>query len=410
MLAAAAGSAGFARGGVRLAAVLVLAAASAPSTAHAIPAFARAYGVPCSSCHSFITRRHQFGDAFRKAGFHWPDAAEGASTEREPIELRGTAALAAWLPTTIPFSIEGATSVSVTTDDEVDPPLSFGTPNLQLLMGAAFGDHVSVFGTWTGTGPPTELYFHFARFADRPELNLRVGLFEQTTTLFKSNDQLIARFQHGSQPISGHVLSQPRLGVEANGVLSFLGDRTFWAAGVVQNDDFGSHFDGYYHLEQKIGGMTMLGQEPEIDLMAEPTFWENVHATIGHFGYLGRVRDLDGTDTHEIRRFGLEGRLYAHGLTLWGGAIVGFDEDLQTERDVLSLTWFVEAGYALTSWLAVQYAYQYLDSSDLEEERQQHDVGFVALITENVRARLKLSFSDDGVRNDRLEAQLLAAF
>ena len=32
------------------------------SPAQAIPAFARAYNVPCSSCHSFITRRHEFGD------------------------------------------------------------------------------------------------------------------------------------------------------------------------------------------------------------------------------------------------------------------------------------------------------------------------------------------------------------
>ena len=52
-----------------LAIALVLALAE---PAQAIPAFARRYGVPCATCHSAITRRNEFGDAFRKAGYRWP--------------------------------------------------------------------------------------------------------------------------------------------------------------------------------------------------------------------------------------------------------------------------------------------------------------------------------------------------
>ena len=63
---------------VRTAAVLVLTIVLgwglAPPVAHAIPPFARAYDVPCSTCHNpTITRRSEFGDVIRKQGYHWPD-------------------------------------------------------------------------------------------------------------------------------------------------------------------------------------------------------------------------------------------------------------------------------------------------------------------------------------------------
>lgn len=393
-----------------LAALAVVAITWPTPKAYAFPVFARAYDVPCSSCHSFITRRHQFGDVFRKSGYHWPSMAEDLSDEVEATELRGTAAVAGFLPSTVPLAIEGQIAGSYTTDPEVDNALNGGSPNLTLLMAAALGDHASIFGTWTGTGPPDELYAHFARIGGLPELNLLVGQFEQTTTLFKSNDDLITGFQLGSSIISGHKVSQSRFGVEANGVLRFLGDRTFWAAGVVQNEGFGSHWDGYYHLEQKIGGMTLLGEEPEIDLMAEESFWESVHATVSTWGYFGTVRDVAGTDSADVQRFGFDVRLFVHGLTLYGGVMLGVDRDLTNSRDVTSLTWFAELAYPITSWLAALYAYQFQDSTDLELERQRHDVGLVAIILENIRARVRFSFTDDDTRNDTLEAQLLMAF
>lgn len=393
-----------------LAAFAVVAIGWPTPKAYAFPVFARAYDVPCSSCHSFITRRHQFGDVFRKAGYHWPSMAENLSDEVEATELRGTAAIAGFLPSTVPLALEGQLAVSHSTDPEVDNALAAGSPNLTLLMATALGDHASIFGTWTGTGPPDELYAHFARIGGLSELNLIVGQFEQTTTLFKSNDDLITGFQLGSSVISGHKVSQSRFGVEANGVLSFLGDRTFWAAGVVQNDDFSSHWDGYYHLEHKIGGMSLLGEEPEIDLMADESFWEAVHATISTWGYFGTVRDIAGSDTADVQRFGVDLRLFVHGLTLYSGVMLGIDRDLANSRDVTSLTWFAELGYPITSWLEVLYAFQFQDSTDLETERQRHDIGVVALLIENIRARIRFSFTDDDIRNDTLEAQLLMAF
>jgi len=378
------------------------------SDAKAIPAFARAYNVPCASCHSAITRRHEFGDVFRKGGFRWPMMAEGASSELEIVELTGIGALDAWLPRTVPISVEGTFAASMSTDDTTEPVV-IGSPSLTLLSGAAFGEHVSLFGRWSTSGPAAELYLHLARLGGLPEVNLRAGYFEQTTTQFRPNENLMGSYLHGTSPISGFIPSAPRGGIEANGVLRFLGSRTFYAGGLVQNADLGSNMDGYFRLEQKIGGISLLGEEPEIDLMADESFWDSVYATVGGWGYFGRVGDLLGTNTHQIRRFALEANLYVHGFTLQGAVMMGFDEELMANRDVTSISWFLEAQYPLLSWLSLVYIYQYQDSNDLERERQQHDAGILALITENVRTRLKFSFSDDGVDNDIVELQFLAA-
>ncbi len=376
--------------------------------AHAIPAFARTYNVPCASCHSFITRRNEFGDVFRKSGFRWPLMAEGGSPELEVTELKGIGLLDAWLPRTVPISVEGALSGSVSTDPDAEP-ITIGTPALTLISGAAFGEHVSLFGRFSTTGPPAELYVHFARLGDLPELNLRAGYFEQTTTQFRPNENLLGSYLHGTSAISGFIPSQARGGIEANGVLRFLGSRTFYAGGIVQNADLGSNMDGYFRLEQKIGGINLLGQEPEIDLMEEESFFDQVYATVAGWCYFGRVGDITGFNTHRIRRFALEGSLYVHGFTLQGAMMLGFDDEVRTNRAINSVSWFLEAQYPIASWLSVVYIYQYQDSNDLMRERQQHDAGIIALITENVRTRLKFSYSDDGVKNDIVELQILAA-
>jgi hypothetical protein len=334
--------------------------------------------------------------------------ADAASTELDVVELKGIGALDAWLPRSVPISVAGALGASVSTDDTVEP-IVVGLPSLTLLSGAAFGDHVSVFGRFSTTGPPAELYLHLARLGGLPEVNLRAGYFEQTTTQFRPNEALLGRYLHGSSPVSGFIPSAARGGVEANGVLRFLGARTFYAGGLVQNRDLGSNMDGYFRLEQKIGGISLLGEEPELDIMADESFWDSVYATVGGWGYFGRVGDITGTNTHDVRRFALEASLYVHGFTLQGAVMMGFDEEIAANRAVNSISWFVEAQYPILSWLSVVYIYQYQDSNDLLLERQQHDAGLVALITENVRTRLKFSFSDDDVDNDIVELQILAA-
>src|SRR5215472_9494236 len=43
-----------------------------PSPSHAIPAFARMYGLSCSTCHIDFPKLNDFGKAFKDAGFKFP--------------------------------------------------------------------------------------------------------------------------------------------------------------------------------------------------------------------------------------------------------------------------------------------------------------------------------------------------
>src|SRR6185295_20010804 len=69
-------------------------------SAQAIPAFAREYNVSCSTCHTLVTRRNEFGDAFRRAGYHWPGGDQGDQSARAmtPVEMKGQALGTGLLP------------------------------------------------------------------------------------------------------------------------------------------------------------------------------------------------------------------------------------------------------------------------------------------------------------------------
>jgi hypothetical protein len=375
--------------------------------AHGIPAFGRRYGVPCATCHSAITRRNEFGDAFRKAGYRWPGLIdEEAGTA--PIEMRGISAMRTLLPAQTPIALSSAIATAYTNDPEVDDEVTLGRPTLNVLFGGIFGQHVSVFGTWSATaaGLPDELVLHLARPWDRPELNVRLGLIEQSTTLFKSNEALLARFLIGSSSLHGHAVSRSRVGAEGNGVIA---RRVFWAAGVVQNAGPGSNYDSYYHLSAKLGGMDFLGNEPDVDL-THPRASQDLSFTIAHWGYWGRVDSSLGEPVFRIRRFGAEGKLLFRDFALIGGAMLGLDRDLMTYEDDRSLTWFAEVSYPLLTWLIPMYLYQYEDAQSFEREVQRHDVGVILLPLENMRVRLKYTYTDDAVKNEEAELQVFMAF
>lgn len=377
-----------------------------PREALAIPAFAREYGVPCQTCHVVIGRRNEFGDVFRKWGFHWPGSVDRDRSARRdpPVGLEGIALWPSFLPSKIPLAVAASMAGSYTTDPNADPALTFSNPSLRILLGGSIGNHLGFFGTWTGgSNPPDELYLHVTRVFDRPEINFMFGRLEQTTTLFKGNEAIVSRYLLSSAGINGHAVSTGRLGAEYNGV--FFG-RTFLAAGAVQNAGIGSSVDLYYHVSQRLGGMDLLGHEPDIDLEA-PSLLDDFVVSLGHWGYRGHVRGADGEDAYLIRRFGLDLQVRFLELNLWAGAMLGLDGDIAALRPVRNLTWFGELSYEVFSWLMLAYLYQYQDRTQAATETQLHDFAILFLPFENVRVRVKFAFSDDGEKNEVGEAQLL---
>jgi hypothetical protein len=326
--------------------------------------------------------------------------------------MRGASLLGGFLPARPPIGL--ITYFSGGSSRETKQA-SFGNPALSLVFGGNLGAHTSVFGVWSGSGSPSELAANFSRIANRRELNLKVGLFEQNTTLFKSNEALLGNgYLIGSAAPSGHAVQAGRLGVEANGVVA---RRFFYAAGVVQNGGPGSHGDVYYHIGTKQGGMTFGGDEPDVDF-DNPSFWDNASVQVAHWAYFGRVEDA-GKPTARVRRFGLDAQLNLPFGSVWAGAMSGRDRDFTkadpTTGDWLinkSFTWFGEATYRVTSSVMAAYIYQYHDASDRPkgDEIQTHDVGLIGLLQDNIRLRLKFRYTPDGKKNEAVDLQLLIGF
>jgi hypothetical protein len=389
----------------------------APKAAQAIPPFAREYGVPCSTCHITVTRRNEFGDAFRRAGYRWPTKLESDQDGRPvpPVEMRGASLLDGLLPARPPIGLIAYFAAAYTNDDQTKHQSSFANPLFNIVFGSNLGKHASMFGTVSSNGTPNELVAHFSRLANRRELNLRVGLIEQSTTLFKTNESLLGAYLIGTANPTGHAMQTARNGAELNGV---VGKRLFYAVGAVQNNGAGSALDGYYHVGTKIGGMSYRGDEPDIDF-DKPSFWDESSLQVAHWGYLGTTEE-GGVKTAHIRRYGFDVQLNLPHASLWSGVMAGFDRDLTKIGPGLpvngihnkSLTWFGEASYRATSWLTAAYIYQFHDASSLVEGAaiQVHEVGLIALAMDNLRIRLKFKYTPDDVKNEALDLQALIGF
>jgi hypothetical protein len=385
--------------------VLFAALAAWPRPGWAIPPFAREYGVPCSTCHLTVTRRNEFGDAFRRAGYRWP-AAEGKAQGDASVPMHGSTPWDALLPSRPPIGLVAFFSSSYSSDRALKRKLTLGSPSFNLLFGTSLGPHAAVFATWAGRGAPNELLLHLARLGGLSWLNLKLGLFEQSTTLFKNNESLLSSYLLGSSGLSGHAVAVSRIGAEASGT---VGGRLFWAAGLVENNGPGTPTDGYYHLGYKLGGMSFRGEEPDIDL-DNPARWDRAWLSLGHWGYFGNVETADGSPAAAIRRLGLDAQLDLGRGSLWGGFMAGFDRDEVLVATNRSVTWFGEASFRITSFLTAMYLYQFQDASSLAHAAQLHDVGLVGLLMDNLRVRLRFSASQDRVRNESADLQLLVGF
>ena len=397
--------------------IAIVAAMIAPTIAGlddaaAVPAFARKYHVPCSTCHSFITRRNEFGEVFRLNGYRWPENEEVDGAAPAGIEMKGSSLLDGFLSEGLPVAVSITSAASVTfrgkdaTGERTPRAVTLGSPTPNLLFGGAISQNVTFFGAWAGQGAPSELVVFIRRLGNRPEFNLRLGRFEQTTTMFKNNEALLSRYQLGTSALSGFALVAGRVGAELSG---FLGDQTFYAIGVVQDGGPGTRPDAYYQISHKFGGIDLFGRQPDVDLEDESAL-DDLAVTVSQWGLGGTVSDPTVGETAAIRRLGADVKVRFRDLEVWSGAMVGRDRNLVLDQREPSLTWFGEASYGVTSWLRPVYLFQYQDSSTFERVRTQHDVGMLLMVHENLRLRAKYTYAHDSATSQGADVQLLMAF
>jgi hypothetical protein len=361
---------------------IVVAGGVIPRNASAIPAFARRYGVACSSCHTEITRRGDFGDAFWKAGYRWPtDVPENGvdPAAASSIEMRGASGLPALLPLSMPIAASTTLSGSYSSDPALTEKVVFGSPSLTFLFGGPLGNHVAFFGTWLAGSPtPNDMALHFARIFGRRALNLRVGLFEPMTSLFRRNEALLGKFLIGASPLNGFSVAESRLTAELEGT---LGHRTFYAMGAARAVD-GANKGYFAHVSHRFGGMSFRGEDAYVDF-DHPRLWDDVTLTVGAWGLIGSAPDT------AVRRFGLDGKLSYKNAALWGGAMLGLDRNTVLHLPNRSMTILGELSYGILPGLIALYTYQVQDSAAVADLSQEHALGAVYLIIENLRVRAK---------------------
>jgi hypothetical protein len=384
----------------------------APQVAEAFPAFARTYQVPCSTCHVVITRRNEFGDAFRKNGYRWPgDPAHDFNAKKPaPIEMLGVSFLDGLLPTSWPFSAIISFSGGHETHPDSDENFRLGSPSVGLLFGTTLNEHLSVMGIWAPGSSPSEFVLQATRLFDRPELNIRAGKIEATTTLFKNSEQLADSYLLTSTSKNGLSLGSSKLGAELNGIVY---DQFFYALGTVKsNTQNGDQFNSYYHLSTRLGGTNFSGEEPDIDF-DDPSFIDDISFMLGHWGYFGSMAGAGGVSVSQVRRVGFDMKLSIPEWSLWAGVMLGQDTDLSgkiagndgepeyvKERHI---TAFTELYYSINSWLKSSYIYQWQDSSRSKTKiTQRHSVGFFFLALENMRIALTYNFENSEAADAKL--------
>jgi hypothetical protein len=127
--------------------VLALTAAAAlmavPRTSEAIPAFARAYQVPCTTCHVAFPKLNHFGEEFEHRGLRMPGQA-GKYLWDQPLPLAGrinalaSAEVNRWNPETF------------TSDEFGSDKTGLSLFDWQLLTGGTLAPDISFFGQFVG--------------------------------------------------------------------------------------------------------------------------------------------------------------------------------------------------------------------------------------------------------------------
>jgi hypothetical protein len=182
-----------------------------PSPSHAIPAFARMYGLSCSTCHIDFPKLNDFGKAFKDAGFKFPKDDE-LRIKIPPVMLGAPANAELWpkaiWPGTIPgippiglrmntyFQYTGSSNDKFAALTPVGslppfvPSTDFQTGSFSLFSAGNFGSDIAFWvdnylslGGSNANGGLGEAYLKFVdigRLMKLPKnsLNLRVGQFE----------------------------------------------------------------------------------------------------------------------------------------------------------------------------------------------------------------------------------------
>jgi len=235
---------------------------SAP--AHAIPAFARKYGLPCSACHEAWPKLNSFGQNFKDNGYQLNndrDSPIWLNPSYWPVAMRITPH----------WHYESASRQSVDSGDgtveQTIKTSGFDLTGIDILAAGTLGKNVSFLLVPSIDGVAGTVGFESANvridnIKGSPWLNFKFGKFELDGPLSEKRMMSFSNTGGAYQlyhyvpggDINDFTVGENQLGVELMG--HSLDDHTRYAASLISSTDGnlglpgGRSYDGYVHLSQ----------------------------------------------------------------------------------------------------------------------------------------------------------------
>lgn len=353
---------------------LALSALTVPEDAIAIPSFARKYKTSCTTCHVAVPKRNAFGEAFRRNGFVLPRG-DAQLIKQEPVTLgaegwKEVFPNAVW-PGVIPENFPLAAYVHQRlVYDPLKPKgqkIGFDMPHeLELLVGASFGEYLGVFGEWIAFEAGQNavglqrFFFQFNDVIGRNNaVNVKVGRLEPGITSGYMNANRITLDRPITIDYKASGDWRPRdnqAGIEVNGI---VGSRVEYAVGVVNGEGKTTpskdRKDVFARVAYKVGGIGLDGSGADVELK-ETDNWVDNALTIGVYSYLGNTKKTPAAPavaySNNFSRYGFDLRAGLGRAELTGGLITGKDENpFGDNKELTHTAYFAEVDYVFYPWL-----------------------------------------------------------
>jgi hypothetical protein len=388
-----------------------------PMPAFAVPAFARKYGVACSTCHEVWPKLNDFGQNFRDNGYRM-------NRERDnPTTLPGSYWPMAFR-LTVGYQFQRTTEVPSDGGFSTTQTGNFGFTGLDILTAGSIGEQVSFlvvytpglnssgFGLGGNDGGDLESAFAgFHRLFDTPYLNLRIGKhapdlpIDEHRILTLTQGYAMYHFHpQGSQSTFEPGANQ--VGVELYGhseldrfrySVSFLNenDAPLFSKSLVSNPVVWGHVTGNVYLDSDVLAAIKGGVFGAIGF--HPTTFDTVTTGTGD---AATTTSLTGTgrDLKPFSRAGAELHLSflstVFPLTVSGVVMFATEDQALIEggvRDATWLGWFGEISYTwAVDWTVIaRYDGVRTTQSGLDDPPQSE--GDVDVVTAAIRHTIDLS-------------------
>lgn len=380
---------------------------------YGIPAFARKYRTSCSTCHESITKRNEFGEAFRRVGYYMPiDNAQ--KVKEKPVSLGADEWKELWPEAIWPGSLPPSFPLAIYTQfrinkemhkDSVGHSFEFNMPrDLVFLFGGAFGEDVAFFGEWAAYMEGQNavgLFRFFFQFnnviGNKSLLNIRVGRFEPgITDGLTGSQKLTLSFANtlGYDPGGGWKPQNPQTGIELNGIYK---NKLYYSLGVVNGEaktvkDPTDHKDVYGRLAYQFGGTGFDGRDSLYKFGDESTAEQ--FANIGIYSYFGsrnNIASKTGLYDNYFSRYGFDFMFHYNKFDFFGGIIVGKDDNPFNDNYYLrSSAAFVECNYKLYPWFTGALRFEKSAAWNLNDDKDNY-YSIIPNLTILYRANIRFS-------------------